>query len=94
MSLNDSESEFQNEHDSLLNSNFFHQLHQLPKPYIRSTNSRREIFEKIEKNKKMEKSVDQMNVGRSYPIWDSFLNEKLKKLQISTDVKQEVNSSF
>ena len=42
----------------------------------------------------MEKSVDQMNVGRSYPIWDSFLNEKLKKLQISTDVKQEVNSSF
>ena len=39
----------------------------------------------------MEKSVDQMNVGRSYPLWDSFLNEKLKKLQISTDVKQEVN---
>jgi len=38
----------------------------------------------------MEKSVDQMNVGRSYPLWDSFLNEKLKKLQISTDVKQEV----
>ena len=39
----------------------------------------------------MEKiSVDQMNVGRSYPIWDSFLNEKLNKLQISTDVKQEV----
>lgn len=38
----------------------------------------------------MEKSVDQMNVGRSYPIWDSFLDEKLKKLQISTDVKQEV----
>lgn len=39
----------------------------------------------------MEKSVDQMNVGRSYPLWDSFLDEKLKKLQISTDVKQEVN---
>ena len=39
----------------------------------------------------MEKPVDQMNVGRSYPIWDSFLDEKLKKLQISTDVKQEVN---
>merc|ERR1711990_1103365 len=34
--------------------------------------------------------VDQMNVGRSYPLWDSFLDEKLKKLQISTDVKQEV----
>ena len=40
----------------------------------------------------MEKSVDQMNVGRSYPLWDSFLDEKLKKLQISTDVKQEVNN--
>ena len=39
----------------------------------------------------MEKLVDQMNVGRSYPLWDSFLDEKLKKLQISTDVKQEVN---
>lgn len=38
----------------------------------------------------MERSVDQMNVGRSYPIWDSFLDEKLKKLQIRTDVKQEV----
>lgn len=38
----------------------------------------------------IEKTVDQMNVGRSYPIWDSFLDEKLNRLQISTDVKQEV----
>ena len=91
MSLNDSWSEFQIENDSFLNSNFFHQLHHLPKPKSKSFILEERFSKKYKNNKKMEKSVDQMNVGRSYPLWDSFLDEKLKKLQISTDVKQEVN---
>ena len=92
VSLNYSWSEFQIENDSFLNSNFFHQLHHLPKPKSRFILEER-FLKKYKKIKKMEKSVDQMNVGRSYPLWDSFLDEKLKKLQISQSFFKSLDSN-